>query len=62
MLDNALYARTSSKQKSEMCFWGEQFEFSSLPSMETITIALYREGDKKRKKVIITTFVETVLN
>lgn len=50
LLDNSLFARTSSKQKSEMCFWGEQFEFGNLPSLETITIVLYREADKKRKK------------
>lgn len=53
LLDNSLFARTSSKQKSEMCFWGEQFEFSNLPSLETITIILYREACKKRKKVPI---------
>ncbi|XP_064092568.1 uncharacterized protein LOC135205657 isoform X4 [Macrobrachium nipponense] len=50
LLDNSLYARTSSKQKCEMCFWGEQFEFHNLPSVENITVALYREGEKKRKK------------
>nr|XP_053627579.1 uncharacterized protein LOC128685096 isoform X4 [Cherax quadricarinatus] len=50
LLDTSLYARTSSKQKIDMCFWGEQFEFSSLPSVETISVALYREGEKKRKK------------
>lgn len=58
MLDGSLYARTSSKQKSEMCFWGEQFEFNSLPSVENITISLYREGDKKRKKVWLLFFVD----
>lgn len=26
-LDRSLYARTSSKQKSNMCFWGEHFVF-----------------------------------
>merc|ERR1711874_232667 len=31
LLDGCLYARTSSKSKSDMCFWGEQFEFHSLP-------------------------------
>ncbi|KAK7086908.1 Disabled 2-interacting protein, partial [Halocaridina rubra] len=50
LLDNSLYARTSSKQKCEMCFWGEQFEFHNLPSVETISVALYREPEKKRKK------------
>ncbi|XP_042227710.1 ras GTPase-activating protein nGAP-like isoform X2 [Homarus americanus] len=50
LLDASLFARTSSKQKSEMCFWGEQFEFNNLPSVENISVALYREGEKKRKK------------
>nr|XP_045583003.1 ras GTPase-activating protein nGAP-like [Procambarus clarkii] len=50
LLDTSLYARTSSKQKVEMCFWGEQFKFSNLPSVENISVALYREGEKKRKK------------
>ncbi|CAL4059720.1 unnamed protein product, partial [Meganyctiphanes norvegica] len=50
LLDGCLYARTSSKSKSDMCFWGEQFEFHSLPSMENITVALYREAEKRRKK------------
>lgn len=57
LLDNSLFARTSSKQKSEMCFWGEQFEFGNLPSLETITIVLYREADKKRKKVTRTSIL-----
>ena len=49
-LDRTLYARTSSKTKSEMCFWGEQFEFSNLPNVSSITVSLYREGDKKKRK------------
>ncbi|XP_064615899.1 ras GTPase-activating protein nGAP-like isoform X3 [Liolophura sinensis] len=49
-LDRTLYARTSSKTKSEMCFWGEQFEFNNLPAVETITVNLYREADRKKKK------------
>ncbi|CAL4060278.1 unnamed protein product [Meganyctiphanes norvegica] len=50
LLDGSLYSRTSSKSKSDMCFWGEQFEFQSLPPVETISVALYREPEKKRKK------------
>ncbi|XP_014662214.1 PREDICTED: ras GTPase-activating protein nGAP-like [Priapulus caudatus] len=49
-LDKTLYARTSSKQKVDMCFWGENFEFSNLPGMSTVNINLYREADKKKKK------------
>ena len=49
-LDNTLYARTSSKAKTELCFWGEQFEFNNLPTVESIQVNLYREPDKKRKK------------
>ncbi|XP_074653914.1 disabled homolog 2-interacting protein-like isoform X2 [Tubulanus polymorphus] len=49
-LDRTLYARTSSKTKGDMLFWGEQFDFSNLPSVDVITVNLYREPDKKRKK------------
>jgi hypothetical protein len=34
-----------------MLFWGENFEFSQLPNcIQTITVVLFREGDKKKKK------------
>ncbi|XP_065346214.1 ras GTPase-activating protein raskol isoform X4 [Cloeon dipterum] len=49
-LDRTLYARTSCKQKGEICFWGEQFEFNGLPSVNTINVHLYREADRKRKR------------
>ncbi|CAG0922668.1 unnamed protein product [Notodromas monacha] len=49
-LDRTLYARTSSKPKSELCFWGEQFEFSNLPNVSSISISLFREGEKKKRK------------
>jgi RAS protein activator-like 2 len=49
-LDRTLYSRTSSKTKSEMCFWGEQFEFSNLPNVSSIAVSLYREGDAKKRK------------
>ncbi|KAL3871063.1 hypothetical protein ACJMK2_039086 [Sinanodonta woodiana] len=49
-LDKTLYAKTSVKTKGEMLFWGEQFEFNNLPSVEIITVNLYREADKKKKK------------
>ncbi|KAF0303801.1 putative Ras GTPase-activating protein [Amphibalanus amphitrite] len=39
-----------SKAKTELCFWGEQFEFNNLPTVESIQVNLYREPDKKRKK------------
>ncbi|XP_059484332.1 disabled homolog 2-interacting protein isoform X3 [Neocloeon triangulifer] len=49
-LDRTLYARTSCKQKGEMCFWGEQFDFNGLPTINTINVHLYREADRKRKR------------
>ena len=50
-LDDTLYARTSSKTKGEMLFWGEHFEFAQLPNcIQLITVVFFREGDKKRKK------------
>ncbi|XP_055897113.1 ras/Rap GTPase-activating protein SynGAP-like isoform X7 [Biomphalaria glabrata] len=50
LLDRELYAVTSIKTMTEMLFWGEHFEFKNLPAVETITINLYRDADKKKKK------------
>lgn len=49
-LDKTLYARTSSKLKNDLCFWGEHFEFNNLPHLDTITVNLYREADKKKRR------------
>lgn len=54
-LDGTIYARTSrkllrSELKTDTLFWGEQFEFSDLPSVEALTINVYREPDRKKKK------------
>ncbi|KAL8562893.1 hypothetical protein ACOMHN_004585 [Nucella lapillus] len=50
LLDRELYAHTSCKMMSEMLFWGEHFEFKDLPPVKTITVNMYREADKKKKK------------
>ncbi|XP_070582023.1 ras GTPase-activating protein nGAP-like isoform X4 [Ptychodera flava] len=49
-LDENLYARTSSKVKGEMLFWGEQFSFMSLPNVATLSVHLYKDSEKKKKK------------
>lgn len=49
-LDDSLYARTSCKLKTDNIFWGERFDFSSLPSINAVTLHLYKDTDRKRKK------------
>jgi RAS protein activator-like 2 len=49
-LDKTLYGRTSVKLKTELLFWGEYFDFPDVPDINVITVNVYREGDKKKKR------------
>ncbi|XP_041658567.1 ras GTPase-activating protein nGAP isoform X3 [Cheilinus undulatus] len=49
-LDDVLYARTTSKTRHDSLFWGEYFDFSSLPATHSVTVHIYRDVDKKKKK------------
>ncbi|CAI2357607.1 unnamed protein product [Caenorhabditis sp. 36 PRJEB53466] len=49
-LDKTLYARTSSKARSDNVFWGEHFEFGMLPKIDEVCVSVFREADPKKKK------------
>ncbi|XP_062990334.1 ras GTPase-activating protein nGAP isoform X5 [Elgaria multicarinata webbii] len=49
-LDDTLFARTTSKTKADNIFWGEHFEFSGLPPIYSITVHIYKDVEKKKKK------------
>uniref|UniRef100_A0A336MXN6 CSON007884 protein n=1 Tax=Culicoides sonorensis TaxID=179676 RepID=A0A336MXN6_CULSO len=49
-LDKTLYGRTSTKLRTELLFWGEYFDFPDVPEINVITVNVYREGDKKKKR------------
>lgn len=49
-LDKTLYGRTSVKLRSELLFWGEYFDFPDIPDINVITVNVYRECEKKKKR------------
>ncbi|KAM8865191.1 disabled homolog 2-interacting protein-like [Synchiropus picturatus] len=49
-LDDCLYARTSCKLRTDSVYWGERFDFTGLPSVTTVTLHVYKDSDRKRKK------------
>lgn len=42
--------RSSSKLKTELCFWGEVYEFSGLPAVSTIHVNVYKEPERRARK------------
>lgn len=49
-LDKTLYGRTSVKLRSDLLFWGEYFDFPDIPDINVITVNVFREGEKKKKR------------
>ncbi|XP_073967665.1 ras GTPase-activating protein raskol isoform X4 [Choristoneura fumiferana] len=50
LLDDTLYAKSSSKLKSELCFWGEVYEFTGLQAVHAINVNVYREPERRSRK------------
>ena len=49
-IDEMLYARTTSKHRHELLFWGENFEFAQLPAVQFVQLKLYRESTSSKKR------------
>ncbi|XP_055716745.1 ras GTPase-activating protein raskol isoform X4 [Phlebotomus papatasi] len=49
-LDKTLYGRTSVKLKGDLLFWGEYFDFPDIPDINLITVNVFREGERKKKR------------
>ncbi|XP_017479294.1 PREDICTED: probable Ras GTPase-activating protein, partial [Rhagoletis zephyria] len=49
-LDKALYGRTSVKLQTDLLFWGEYFDFPDVPDINVITVNVFREVEKKKKR------------
>jgi len=60
VLDKVLYGRTSTKLKSDILFWGEQFSFDDLPNVQKLCLYVFRENDSKKKRKERSVFVGSV--
>lgn len=49
-LDKTLYGRTSVKLHTDLLFWGEYFDFPDIPDINVITVNVFREVEKKKKR------------
>ena len=49
-VDKALYGRTSVKLQTDLLFWGEYFDFPDIPEINVITVNVFREIEKKKKR------------
>lgn len=50
LLDKTLFGRTSVKLRTDLLFWGEHFDFPDIPEIGGITVNVYRECEKKKKR------------
>eukprot|EP00794_Sanderia_malayensis_P015996 gene15996-17607_t len=60
VLDKVLYGRTSTKLKTDILFWGEQFSFDDLPSIKSLSLYVFRENETKKKRKERSVFVGSV--
>ncbi|CAF3356004.1 unnamed protein product [Rotaria socialis] len=52
-LDDGIYGKTTSKERREILFWGENFTFKDIPEgCSTLRCKIYRETERRKQKQV----------